>query len=156
MPLDLSSVRDPVRSRFHFAAGGGRFLKTLLCVHDEGGLVVVKVSMSLAWARQYGLCRICPPKSTLAWCAPVMQDISTISSSNIAQVYYKRGDVPGLDEQERRLADIRQEVCTDCAVVAQAMSAPGDMFSLVQHDSSHEALACCHLKPRNDPIQSSP
>lgn len=23
--------------------GGGRFLKTLLCVHDEGGLVVVKV-----------------------------------------------------------------------------------------------------------------
>lgn len=25
------------------AAGGGRFLKTLLCVHDEGGLVVVKV-----------------------------------------------------------------------------------------------------------------
>jgi hypothetical protein len=24
-------------------AGGGRFLKTLLCLHDEGGLVVVKV-----------------------------------------------------------------------------------------------------------------
>ncbi|KAK9863176.1 hypothetical protein WJX84_011949 [Apatococcus fuscideae] len=47
--------------------GGGRFLKTLLCVHDEGGLVVVKV-------------------------------------------YYKRGDVPGLDEQERRLADIRQRL----------------------------------------------
>lgn len=25
-------------------AGGGRFLKTLLCVHDNGGLVVVKVT----------------------------------------------------------------------------------------------------------------
>jgi hypothetical protein len=24
-------------------SGGGRFLKTVLCVHDEGGLVVVKV-----------------------------------------------------------------------------------------------------------------
>lgn len=24
-------------------AGGGRVLKTLLCVHDQGGLVVVKV-----------------------------------------------------------------------------------------------------------------
>lgn len=28
---------------FVFASDGGRFLKTLLCVHDEGGLVVVKV-----------------------------------------------------------------------------------------------------------------
>lgn len=27
----------------HHCAGGGRFLKTLLCVHDDGGLVVVKV-----------------------------------------------------------------------------------------------------------------
>lgn len=25
------------------AAGGGRFLKTLLCLQDSGGLVVVKV-----------------------------------------------------------------------------------------------------------------
>ena len=25
-------------------AGGGRVLKTLLCVHDQGGLVVVKVA----------------------------------------------------------------------------------------------------------------
>jgi hypothetical protein len=32
-------------SRFPLYPGGGRFLKTLLCVHDEGGLVVVKVRM---------------------------------------------------------------------------------------------------------------
>lgn len=30
-------------AHWHFALGGGRFLKTLLCVHDDGGLVVVKV-----------------------------------------------------------------------------------------------------------------
>ena len=29
------------------------------------------------------------------------------SLSCCVKVYYKRGDVPGLDEQERRLADIR-------------------------------------------------
>ena len=27
----------------HDVAGGGRFLKTLVCLHDDGGLVVVKV-----------------------------------------------------------------------------------------------------------------
>ncbi len=30
------------------AAGGGRFLKTLLCLHDDGGLVVVKVRLNLS------------------------------------------------------------------------------------------------------------
>ncbi len=33
-------------------AGGGRFLKTLLCVHDEGGSVVVKVRQSHASGRR--------------------------------------------------------------------------------------------------------
>ena len=28
----------------HDILGGGRFLKTALCVHDDGGLVVVKVA----------------------------------------------------------------------------------------------------------------
>jgi hypothetical protein len=34
------------------AAGGGRFLKTLLCVHDDGGSVVVKVRWSRGSARR--------------------------------------------------------------------------------------------------------
>ena len=32
--------------------GGGRVLKTLLCVHDQGGLVVVKV-VALSCLRRY-------------------------------------------------------------------------------------------------------
>jgi hypothetical protein len=32
-------------------AGGGRFLKTLLCLHDNGGLVVVKVCYTVAHQR---------------------------------------------------------------------------------------------------------
>ena len=36
------------------SAGGGRFLKTLLCLHDDGGLVVVKVTLSQEVACQLG------------------------------------------------------------------------------------------------------
>ena len=33
-------------------AGGGRFLKSLLCVHDEGGQVVVKVGSPMQGHKQ--------------------------------------------------------------------------------------------------------
>jgi hypothetical protein len=41
-PLDTRAT--PPTCTLHKRSGGGRLLKTLLCVHDNGGLVVVKVS----------------------------------------------------------------------------------------------------------------
>lgn len=46
LPLQLRSDACPFLNAFQRhceIAGGGRFLKTLLCVHDQAGLVVVKV-----------------------------------------------------------------------------------------------------------------
>ncbi len=40
LSTDLHSTRTTMLAA---CAGGGRVLKTLLCVHDQGGLVVVKV-----------------------------------------------------------------------------------------------------------------
>ena len=40
----LASPHDETCGHF---AGGGRVLKTLLCVHDQGGLVVVKVAANV-------------------------------------------------------------------------------------------------------------
>jgi len=47
-PASIIRSTGPAVSRFADAvlgrpSGGGRFLKTALCVHDAGGLVVVKV-----------------------------------------------------------------------------------------------------------------
>lgn len=60
--------------------GGGRFLKTLLCVHDDGGLVVVKV-------------RWC----TYTWLVP----------HRLAQVYHKREDTPDLRAYHEQLHRIK-------------------------------------------------
>ena len=40
---------DMVAVTLMAVAGGGRVLKTLLCVHDQGGLVVVKVCGGLTF-----------------------------------------------------------------------------------------------------------
>jgi hypothetical protein len=70
----LQATKNRVRA-FHLFCppGSGRFIKTLLCVHDNGGLVVVKVGASSrgsarAASRVLGSSLACaPPRGAPPW-----------------------------------------------------------------------------------------
>jgi hypothetical protein len=92
LSTDLHSIR---KTTLAACAGGGRVLKTLLCVHDQGGLVVVKV-----------LQRCVSVTLPLAASGALLQPDCDKHTSCL-QVYYKAGGVVDVAPYEKQLSVIK-------------------------------------------------